>query len=306
MPFPTTAAYSLRQLKESSEQFQQCWERSPVQLCTSMVYTHPEWHIREEALVMTLAQGQGEKMLQESQSRRWCFVLQIKDALQVWSFTSHPSFCLISMWDSLQWWLCCCQHSPTSPQREGERKLTEYCMIRGRERHRQWPHCILMPISKCFFGPFLPSFISPPNSTSHNSALLTMAHWTPRHLGFPFGNSGNASCFSPLSFLGLDLQGVRWGVCAAHPICLRGALFQCRACTTRTHCQTSAWAVAWLGHCCRHRTTANTQQPLRMVGMGLCCLRFLWTQHQGLLLVLYQCWWQVQLCHTTAPSARAA
>lgn len=91
---------------------------------------------------------------------------------------------------------------------------------------------------------------------------------------------------------------MRWGACAAHPPCPRGALFQCRACTTRTRCQTSAGAVAWLGHCCRHRAPANTEQPLRMEGLGLCCLRLLWIQHQGLFLVLHPCWWQLQLSIT--------
>lgn len=91
--------------------------------------------------------------------------------------------------------------------------------------------------------PFPPSFILPPNSTSQCSALLAMAHWTPRYWGFPFGNSGNAPCFSPLLFLGLDLQWARWDVCAARPLCLKRALFQCRACTRRT-CQTRAGAVA--------------------------------------------------------------
>lgn len=125
--------------------------------------------IREEPLGITPAQGQGGKMLQESQSRRWYFVLQIKDAVQVWAFPSHPNFCLTSMWDSLQSWSCCCQHSPTSSQREGERKLAEYCMIRGRERHRQWPHSVLMPISKCLFGPSAPTFIL--HLTAHPNAL---------------------------------------------------------------------------------------------------------------------------------------
>lgn len=150
-----------------------------------------------------------------------------------------------------------------------------------------------------------PSFILPPNSTSQCSALLAMAHRTPRCWDFPFGNSGNAPFFSPLLFLGLDLQWARWDVCAACPLCLERALFQCRDCTRRT-CQTRAGAVAWFGHCCRHRATANTEPPLRMVGLGLLCLRPLWTQCQGLFLVLHLCWWQVQLSHTTALSAAQA
>lgn len=111
------------------------------------------------------------------------------------------------------------------------------------------------PSANVSLARFPPSFILPPDSTSQCSALLTTAHQTPRRSGFPFGDSGNAPCFSPLSFSGLDLQWEGWNVCAARPLCLGGALFQCRACASRTR-ETSAGAVAWLGRCCRHRAAS--------------------------------------------------
>lgn len=97
MPFHITAACSLRQLRKTLNNSSGAVRDDQWQHCTPMVCTQPEWHTREEALGMTLAQGQGGKMLQESQSRRWYFVLQIKDALQFWTFHSHPSFCLTSV-----------------------------------------------------------------------------------------------------------------------------------------------------------------------------------------------------------------
>lgn len=166
-------------------------------------------------------------MLQEPQCRRRYCVLQMKDGLKVWAFLNRLSFCL----PSVRYRASARQASvleervivllplePNVPAGRRGKQADEYCMIRagggrwgsGCSPHSTEAHTHACPgdacdIGKCLSGLFSPLPVLPPNSTSQSSALLTMAHRPPRHSGFSFGVSGNASCFSLLSFLGLDL-----------------------------------------------------------------------------------------------------
>lgn len=161
-----------------------------------------------------------------------------------------------------------------SPHADGESKLmnipwseggteTGQGLLSSQQRGKHTCPGDTCNISKCLSGLFPP--LSIPVSWQHVPMFCSADHdslWSPRHSGFSFGLSENASCFSLHLFPGLDLQQERWDVFPAHPLCLGSALFKCTACSTKTHYQTSPSTVAWLCHCSRRTATANVQNSL--------------------------------------------
>lgn len=221
-------------------------------------------------------------MLQETQCRRWYCVLQMKDVLDIWAFPTPLGFVSLPYATErvaqpasaleVLWWWCCCRWSLHMQMGKGswwifhdqrdEQKQGRGCSLHSREADTHTCPGDACNISKCVSGLFPPVPILSPDSRSQCSAEMTMTLWSPRHSGFSCGLSENASCFSPLLFPGLDLQRERWDVFPAHPLCLGSALFQCTACSTKTHYQTSPSTVAWLCRCSRCTATANIQKSL--------------------------------------------